>query len=224
MNFLLQLLAFLSLSGYTRSRDKRFKTNVACSQCGTEQPRGTRFCKHCGSRELLPLDDFRNLKHERRTAEIDTLKRSQHRNTAIKRIQELAGCNYCVACNTYHVESFRVPTSTLYCPDCGKNIDKQRMPDNSVFQIVHTEFPDIVCTESDYRVLKSSTPARGVLRKQFSVSAADFIDEVNRPQKRINSTDMTIYAIIIIVLGAIAVLLIAVVIAICQGAWHELFK
>ena len=224
MNFLLQILAFFCLSGYTRSRDKRFKTNVACSLCGTEQPKGTRFCKHCGSSELVSMDDFKDLKHQRRTAEIDELKKTQQRNSAIKRIQELGGCNYCTTCNTYHVESFHTPASALFCPDCGNSIEGKRMPDEMVFAIAQGEYPELVRTKSEYRALKSSEPERKVLRKIISASAADFVEEVNRPTKGTNWNNISFLAIIIIPLVLIAFLLIAVVVAICQGAWHELFK
>ena len=190
---LYQILYIIWGASRELSKSKRLNTVVACEQCGTEQPRGTKFCRKCGSKSLLAARDFDNLQSRQRDEEIKDLEQRQRRNLAIQRIKALSGYTFCARCGVHFEDA------SAFCTQCGADVSKQFMPDQLIFQLVSTEFPKIVRTRQDYQVLQSSSPERGVTRRSLSLAAMKVIDQANAPI--FSTTNFLILFAIVTVIG-----------------------
>ena len=186
---------------------KRIKTVVACTQCGTEQPTGTRFCRKCGGTSLLAAGDYDVYRGQQRDAELKDLEKRQRRNAAIQRIKTLSTQPFCTACNKDFDDS------PEFCPQCGANIKRQFIPDKVIFYTIKSEFPEFVLTMQDYTTLKVSPIERGINGRALALTASKLWDPfsfrpLSRPPKsRISSLDLTVA---LIVVSAIVLLIILI--------------
>jgi ribosomal protein L37E len=137
-----------------------------------KQPKETNYCRKCGSDSLLVAGEFDNVQRHRRDVELKDMERRQQRNLAIRKIQEMETHTFCVSCDV----DFKDASS--FCTRCGANISKQRVPDQTVFEVVQAEYPRTVQTWQNYLTLKSSSPERGVGRRGFLLSVAKILDPV----------------------------------------------
>jgi ribosomal protein L40E len=125
-----QILYLLWGANQALNKRKRLNTVAACQQCGKEQPKGTNYCRKCGSNSLLAAGEFDNVQRLRRDFALKDLEQRQQRNLAIRKIQELGTHTFCVSCDV----DFKDASS--FCTRCDANISKQRMPGQTAFEVV----------------------------------------------------------------------------------------
>jgi ribosomal protein L40E len=148
------ILMYLGMKG---ARKYEEKTRLICAECGSEQPLKAKFCGKCGKRSLVQPSQYRKIQDIRRDAEIADLTQRQRRNLAINRIKQLSAATICTNCNTYDEHS------SAFCTSCGANIASTTIPDESLFQVVQTELPDVCTTWEEFLTLKNASPEKGVV-------------------------------------------------------------
>jgi predicted amidophosphoribosyltransferase len=116
-------------------RRKRRKTIVICTQCESEWPKESKFCGKCGGRHLVSVPEFEKIEDqkykEKQNAALEAIKRNEIRD----RILVLRNATQCPSCNIY----FDPPTQ--FCSLCGQDVTTFRIPDESLHQIIQSEYP-----------------------------------------------------------------------------------